>query len=110
MFKPILEKLVDAKWRTVIQIDDILDQHRRLISEAKQFHHEKFVVFRFGRDRLDSFFESNVFLHNRTNFVERDQLLTGYSWLHQVLKKMFSKASLYTHKVYQKIFSKQFVI
>ena len=38
------------------------------------------------------------------NFVERDKLSTGYSWLLQVLKKMFSKASLYTHKVYQKMF------
>ena len=37
-------------------------------------------------------------------FVERDKLLAGYSWLHQVLKKIFSKAILYTHKVYQKMF------
>ena len=30
------------------------------------------------------------FLSNRTNFVETDKLSAGYSWLHQVLKKMFS--------------------
>ena len=35
------------------------------------------------------------FLNNRTNFVERDKLLTGYSWVHQVLKKIFPKAILY---------------
>ena len=44
------------------------------------------------------------FLSNRTNFVERDKLLTGYSWLHQVLKKMFSIVNLYTHKVYQNMY------
>ena len=31
------------------------------------------------------------FLSNRTNFVERNKLLAGYSWFHQVLKKYFPK-------------------
>ena len=30
------------------------------------------------------------FLNHRTNFVQRDKLSAGYSWLHQVQKKMFS--------------------
>ena len=55
MFKLVLEKLVDAKWKTAIQADDILGHYRKFTSEAKQFHHEKFAEFSFGEDRLDSF-------------------------------------------------------
>ena len=49
-------------------------------------------------------YESMCFLTNRTIFVKRDKLSTGYSWLHQVLKKIFFQAILYTHEVYQKMF------
>ena len=55
-------------------------------------------------DKTDFILNQMCFLNNRTNFVQKDKLLTGYSWLHQVLKKMFSKASLNKHKVYQKMF------
>ena len=46
------------------------------------------------------------FLSNRTNFVERDKLSTGYSWLHQVLKKMFSIVNFIHIKCIRKCLSK----
>ena len=45
-----------------------------------------------------------VFSITRLFFVKRDKLLTGYPWLHQVLKKIFFQAILYIHEVYQKMF------
>ena len=50
------------------------------------------------------------FLNNRTNSVEIDRLSTGYSWLHQVLKKMFSKQAYIHIKCIRKCLSKQHVI
>ena len=38
-----------------MEADDILGQYRKLLTKAKQFHHEKFAGFRFGEDRLDLF-------------------------------------------------------
>ena len=43
MFKLVPTKLVDAKWRTATQADDILGQYRKFVSQAKHFHHEIFV-------------------------------------------------------------------
>ena len=50
------------------------------------------------------YMNQKVFLTNRIIFVERDKLLTGYSCLPQVQKKMFFKTILYKHEVYQKMF------
>ena len=49
-------------------------------------------------------YEPKCFLNNRTVFGKRDKLSTGYSWLHQVLKKIVFQAILYTHEVYQKMY------
>ena len=56
MFKQVLTKLVDIKWKTSEQADGILTQYKKFVSERKQFHDEKFAGFRFGEDRLDAFF------------------------------------------------------
>ena len=50
------------------------------------------------------------FLTNRTIFVKRDKILAGYSWLHQVLKKMFLQAILCTHEVYLYIFINDIIL
>ena len=47
---------VDTKWRTAEQADGILTQHKKYISEIKQFYHETLAGFTFGEDRLDGFF------------------------------------------------------
>ena len=56
MFREVLTKLVDKKWRTPEQADDIWMQYKKLVTEVKQFHKDKFSGFKFGEDRLDTFF------------------------------------------------------
>ena len=56
MFKQVLINLADTKWRNTEQADGILTQYKKFVSEMKQFHHEKFAGFKFGEDRLDTFF------------------------------------------------------
>ena len=43
MFKEVLTKLVDKKWRTPEQTDDIWMQHKKLVSEVKQFLKENLL-------------------------------------------------------------------
>ena len=50
MFREVLTKLVDKKWRTPEQADDIWMQYKKLVSEVKQFHKNKFAGFIFGED------------------------------------------------------------
>ena len=72
------------------QLRVVKDKHRTILTENEEIK---------SRWR-----ELMYFLTNRTIFVKRDKLSTGYSWLHQVLKKIFFQAILYTHEVYQKMF------
>ena len=50
MFREVLAKLVDKKWRIFEQADDILMQYKKLVSEVKKFHKDKFAGFKFGED------------------------------------------------------------
>ena len=56
MFREVLTKLVDKKWRTPEQADDVWMQYNKLVTEMKQFHKDKFAGFKFGEDQLDTFF------------------------------------------------------
>ena len=47
MFREVLTKFVDKKWRTPEQADDIWMKYKKLVSEVKQFHKDKFPVFKF---------------------------------------------------------------
>ena len=67
MFKQVLTKLVDTKWRTTEQADGILTQYKKCVSDMKQFHHEKFASFMLGEDRFDAFFY-NV-LNTQSSFL-----------------------------------------
>ena len=44
VFREVLTKLVDKKWRTPEQSDDIWMQYKKLVSEVKQFHKDKFAI------------------------------------------------------------------
>ena len=48
MFREVLTKLVDKKWRTPEQADDVWMQYKKLVSEVKQFHKDKFAGLKFG--------------------------------------------------------------
>ena len=56
MFREVLTKLVDKKWRTGEQADQVWMQYKKLVSEVKQYHKDKFAGFSFRVDRLDTFF------------------------------------------------------
>ena len=50
MFRELLTKLVDKKWRTPDQGDSAWMQYKKLVSEVKRFHKEKFAEFNFEKD------------------------------------------------------------
>ena len=50
MFREVLTKLVDKKWTTPEQADDIWMQYKKRVAEVKQFHKDKFSGFKFGED------------------------------------------------------------
>ena len=49
MFKQVLKKLVDTKWRKTEQADDILTQYKTFVSEMKQFTMKHLLVSSSGR-------------------------------------------------------------
>ena len=44
MFKHVLTKVVETKWRTTEQADGILTPYKKFVSEMKQFHLKNFLV------------------------------------------------------------------
>ena len=55
-FKHVLTKLVESKWKTSTEADDILSNYKKFVSEANQYHHDKFSGFVVCEQRLDTFF------------------------------------------------------
>ena len=55
MFQKVLESLIELNWITSEQVDRVLAQYRKFVSDVKQYHEEKFVSYRVGEDRLDHF-------------------------------------------------------
>ena len=43
MFQQVLNRLTDEKWKTSQQADAELNQYRKVITEAKEYHHNKFA-------------------------------------------------------------------
>ena len=39
----VLESPIELKWKTSEQVDRVLAQYRRFVSDVKQYHEEKFV-------------------------------------------------------------------
>ena len=50
MFREVLTKLVDKKWRTAEQADQVWMQYKKLVLEVKQYLKDKFAEFSFGVD------------------------------------------------------------
>ena len=56
MFQAVLQRLIEAGWKTSVQGDALLAQFKKFISEARKYHKEKFLSFKCGRMmRLDCF-------------------------------------------------------
>ena len=55
MFQEVLQRLIDTRWKTSEEADTVLAEYRKLVSDAKRYHLDKFSSFKITTDRLDSF-------------------------------------------------------
>ena len=76
MFQQVLKTLVGEQWKTNQQADSELALFRRLISEAKKYHYERFATYSFTQKRLDLFFSKLL-----QNKEEYEQLWTTMKML-----------------------------
>ena len=55
MFQEVLQRLIETRWNTSEEADTVLAEYRKLVSDAKRYHLDKFSSFKITTDRLDSF-------------------------------------------------------
>ena len=55
MFQQVLQILIENKWKTAEEADEVLVQYRKFVFDAKKYHTAKFSSFKSGEDRLDPF-------------------------------------------------------
>ena len=55
MFQEVLQRLIETRWKTSEEADTVLAEYRKLVSDAKRYHLDKFSSFKITTDRLDFF-------------------------------------------------------
>ena len=55
MFQEVLQRLIETRWKTSEEANTVLAEYRKLVSDAKRYHLDKFSSFKITTDRLDSF-------------------------------------------------------
>ena len=55
MFQEVLQRLIETRWKTSEEADTVLAEYRKLVSDAKRHHLDKFSSFKVTTDRLDFF-------------------------------------------------------
>ena len=55
MFQEVLQRLIETRWKTSEEADTVLAEYRKLVSDAKRYHLDKFSSFKITTDILDSF-------------------------------------------------------
>ena len=55
MSQEVLQRLIETRWKTSEEADTVLADYRKLVSDAKRYHLDKFSSFKITTDRLDSF-------------------------------------------------------
>ena len=55
MFQEVLQRLIETRWKTSEEAGTVLAEYRKLVSDAKRYHLDKFSSFKITTDRLDSF-------------------------------------------------------
>ena len=55
MFQEVLQRLTETRWNTSEEADIVLAEYRKLVSDAKRYHQDKFSSFKTATDILDSF-------------------------------------------------------
>ena len=51
----VLQRLIETRWKTSEEADTVLAEYRKLVSDAKRYHLDKFSSLKITTDRLDSF-------------------------------------------------------
>ena len=54
MFQEMLQRLIETRWKTSEEADTVLAEYRKLVSDGKRYHLDKFPSFKITTDRLDS--------------------------------------------------------
>ena len=67
-FSKFQKQLVEEKWKTNQQADSELAQFKKLMSEAKKYHYERFATYSFTQKRLDKFFSK--LLENKEEYEQ----------------------------------------
>ena len=55
IFQKVLQRLIETRWKTSEEANTMLAEYRKLVSDAKRYHLDKFSSFKIIADRLDSF-------------------------------------------------------
>ena len=55
VFQEVLQRLTETRWKTSEEADTVLAGYKKLVSDAKRYHLDKFSSFKITADRLDSF-------------------------------------------------------
>ena len=45
MFQEVLQRLIETRWKTSEEADTVLAEYRKLVSDAKRYHQDKFSSF-----------------------------------------------------------------
>ena len=54
MFQEVLQRLIETRWKTSEEAGTVLAEYRKLVSDAKRYHLDKFLSFKITTERLDS--------------------------------------------------------
>ena len=55
MFQEVLQRQIETRWKTSGDADTVLAEYRKLVSDTKRYHLDKFSSFKITTDILDSF-------------------------------------------------------
>ena len=83
MFQEVLQRLIQTRWKTSEEADTVLAEYKKVVSDAKRHHLDKFSSFKITTDRLDSFLFAIVD-YNATN-------LNIVPWASNSRKRIFSE-------------------
>ena len=55
MFQEVLQRLIETRWKTSEEAVTVLGEYRKLVSDAKRYHLDKFSSVKITTDRLEFF-------------------------------------------------------
>ena len=91
MFQEVLQRLIETRWKLSEEADTVLAEYRKLVSDAKRYHLDRFSSFKITTDRLDSFlFEVLQNQNESQQLWITMQLILTFSYGQLTLERGFS--------------------